>query len=174
MIGSSTLVGLSRLKDFSIFENRIGTVVQSYVSNPPAGCLYIGNQGVEVSKTEWSELYAAIGGEDGSDSTKFVLPYKADDGALKHYLVGKVLVSDITQSGNNVVATFTNSDLDANGYYTFRHGIGHINPILQLYDNNNEMISMVEVINSVGQSKIKIAGTYLETITGTWKVIAVG
>lgn len=170
----TTQVGISRLKDFTLFENRIGTVIESYASNPPAGCLYIGVEGTEVNKTDWSELYETIGGEDGSTSAKFVLPYKADDGAIKHYLVGKVLLSDVSASGNISIATFNNADLDNNGYYTFSHGIGHTHPILQMYDQNNDEVLISNVTNSVGQSKIFVLGNYRGRILGTWTVLAIG
>lgn len=171
---NSTLVGINRLKDFSLFENRIGTVIQSYVSTPPAGCLYIGQQGTEVSKTEWAELYAAIGGQTGSTSDMFILPYKADDGAIKYFIVGKVLLSDITTSGNVSVSTFTQADLDQNGYYTFVHGIGHTHPIIQMYDQNGNEVKLAAVINSVGQSKVHITSAFRTRIQGTWTILAIG
>lgn len=170
----TTLVGLKRLKDFTLFENRIGTVIPSYVDEPPAGCLYLGNNNTQVSKTEWSELYEAIGGADGSTSGTFVLPYKPDEGDIKYYIVGKVLISDVTTSGNISIATFTNADLDVNGRYTFLHGIGHTHPILQLIDNNGREVVIAETTNSVGQSVFKVTGDYLPSITGTWEVRAIG
>jgi hypothetical protein len=170
----TTKVGLNRLKDFSIFEGRIGTVIESYSSTPPAGCLYIGEENTEVSKTEWSELYEAIGGSEGSSPDKFVLPYKADDGKIKHYLVGKVLLSEITTSGNVVVATFSQDNIDADGCYTFIHGIGHIHPILQLFDQNGDEVILSKVNNTIGQSKVQITSVWRATIRGNWTILAIG
>lgn len=171
----TTLVGITRLKDVQIFENRIGTVVQSFSSSAPAGCLYLGTENTEVSKTEWIELYTAIGGADGSDSTKFVLPYIADgSNGLKHYIVGKILLSDINSSGNVTVKTFNQSDLDNNGYITFIHGFGHNHPILQLFDNNGNEVQIAGAINSVGQVKVLIKSDFRPAITGTWTLLAIG
>lgn len=169
-----TKVGINRLKDFSIYEGRIGTIIESYSNTPPAGCLYLGNRNTQVSKTDWSELYNIIGGEDGSTSGTFVLPYKADENNIKSYIVGKVLLSEITTSGNVVVSNFTQSDLDSNGYYTFHHGIGHIHPIIQLYDNNGNQVGIAKLTNSVGQSKLQVTSPFNSTITGVWTVQAIG
>lgn len=170
----TTLVGLTRLRDVQIFENRIGTVVQSYSTNPPAGCLYLGNDGTEVSKTEWIELYTAIGGEDGSDSSKFVIPYLPDSGSLKHYIVGKILLTDINTSGNVAVKTFTQQDLDSSGRITFIHGFGHNHPILQLLDQNMNEVQISNRSDSVGQVRINITSSFNPTITGTWTLLAIG
>lgn len=170
----TTLVGTSRLKDFELFTGRIGSTVSSYSSEPPAGCLYIGVNNTAVSKTEWSELYAKIGGADGSTPGTFILPYKADEGNLKYYIVGKVLISDIVVSGTIISQDFSYNDLDSSGYYTFHHGIAHTNPIIQVRDEHGGMVIVPEIINSVGQSKLKIDGTYRGSWTGTWKALAIG
>lgn len=169
-----TKVGINRLKDFSIYEGRIGTIIESYSNTPPAGCLYLGNRNTQVSKTDWSELYNIIGGEDGTTSGTFVLPYKADENNIKSYIVGKVLLSEITTSGNVVVSNITQNDLDSNGYYTFHHGIGHIHPIIQLYDNNGNQVGIAKLTNSVGQSKLQVTSSFNPTITGVWTIQAIG
>lgn len=169
-----TKVGINRLKDFSIYEGRIGTIIESYSNTPPAGCLYLGNRNTQVSKTDWSELYNIIGGEDGTTSGTFILPYKADENNIKSYIVGKVLLSEITTSGNVVVSNFTQADLDSNGYYTFHHGIGHTHPIVQLYDNNGNQVGIAKLTNSVGQSKLQVTSSFNPTITGVWTVQAIG
>ena len=170
----TTLVSTSRLKDFDLFTGRIGSIISSYSSEAPAGCLYIGQQNTAVSKTEWAELYAKIGGSDGSTSGTFILPYKADEGTLKHYIIGKVLISDIVVSGNIISQSFSYNDLDSSGYYTFHHGINHTNPMIQVVDENGGMVVVPEIINSVGQSKLKIGGTYRGSWTGSWKALAIG
>lgn len=171
---NNTLVSTSRLKDFDLFTGRIGSTISSYSSEAPAGCLYIGNQNTEASKTEWAELYAKIGGDDGSTPGTFVLPYKADEGSLKYYIIGKVLISDIVVSGNIISQTFSSNDLDSSGYYTFHHGINHTNPIIQVRDENGGMVVIPEIINSVGQSKLKISGEFTGAWTGTWEALAIG
>lgn len=174
MTDNTTLVGLSRLKDVEIITGRIGSLISSYSSEVPAGCLRISSPNTEASKTEWAELYAKIGGEDGSTFDSFILPYKAKEGDLEYYLVGKVLLSDIIATGNTVSQSFTQADLNTNGQYIFHHGIGHINPIIQIYNAEGGQVLIPEVVNSVGQSWIKITGEMLPTITGTWKAVAIG
>ena len=171
----TTLVGITRLKDVQIFENRIGTVIGTFASEGPAGCLYLGTENTEVSKTEWIELYTAIGGSDGSDPTKFVLPYVPDaSNGMKYYIVGKVLLTDINSSGNVSVKSFDQSDLDQNGYITFIHGFGHNHPMLQLFDNNGNEVQLFGCINSVGQVKVQISSSFRPTITGYWTLLAIG
>ena len=174
MTDNTTLVSLSRLKDVEFITGRIGSLIPSYSSTVPAGCLRISSPNTEASKTEWAELYAVIGGEDGETPGTFILPYKAKEGDLEYYLVGKVLISDITVSGNTVTQSFTQSDINANGQFIFHHGIGHINPIIQVYNADGGQVLIPEVINSVGESWIKITGNFCPTITGTWKAIAIG
>ena len=170
----TTLVSTSRLKDFEFLTGRIGSLISSYSNEAPSGCLYIGNQNTEVSKTEWSELYSKVGGSDGSEPDTFILPYKADEDSLKFYIVGKVLMSDVVASGNIISQDFSYNDLDASGYFTFNHGIGHTNPIIQVRDEHGGMVQVPEIINSVGQSKLKIDGTFISEWTGTWKALAIG
>ncbi|MBP5469039.1 MAG: hypothetical protein J6Z11_07310 [Candidatus Riflebacteria bacterium] len=174
MPDTTTLVSSSRLKDFELFTGRIGSLVSSYSSEAPSGCLYIGVQNTEVSKTVWAELYDKIGGADGTQPGTFVLPYKADEGSLKYYIVGKVLISDVVASGNVVSQTFSFADLDSSGYYTFNHGIDHTNPIIQVRDENNGMVLIPEIINTIGKSKLKIEGTYRGAWVGSWKALAIG
>lgn len=173
-MANTTLVGYRRLKDFELYTGRIGSLVPSYSSTVPAGCLRISSPNTEASKTEWSALYEAIGGADGSSSDMFVLPYKPKEGDLEYYLVGKILLSDESLTGGVVSRTFSYSNLDSQGYFTFNHGISHVNPIIQVYDENNGQVTPTEVINSVGVSKIKIGGYFNPKWTGTWTVRAIG
>ena len=174
MVDNTTLVGISRLKDFELITGRIGSLIPSYSSTIPAGCLRISVPNTEASKTEWAELYSVIGGEDGETPDTFILPYKEKEGDLEYYLVGKILLSDIVATGNTISRSFTSSDLNNDGYFIFNHGIDHINPIIQVYDSNGGQVTVPEVVNSVGQSWIKIIGEMLPTITGTWKATAIG
>lgn len=174
MTDNTTLVGSSRLKDVEFATGRIGSLIPSYSSTIPAGCLRISSPNTEASKTEWAELYAKIGGEDGETPGTFILPYKPKEGDLEYYLIGKILLSDIIATGNVVSQSFSQADLNANGQYIFNHGIGHINPIIQVYNADGGQVLIPEVINSVGQSWLKITGNFRSTITGTWKAIAIG
>lgn len=174
MPNTTTLVSTSRLKDFELLTSRIGAVIGSYADTTPSGCLYIGQQNTAVSKTEWAELYAKIGGQDGPTAGTFILPYKADDGDLKYYVIGKVLFSDVVASGNIISQSFSYADLDSSGYFTFAHGIDHTNPIILVLNENGGQVLPSEITNSVGQSKIKIDGDFRGSWTGTWKVLAIG
>ena len=174
MADNTTLVGLNRLKEFELISGRIGSLIPSYSSDVPAGCLRISSPNTEVLKTDWPELYAKIGGQDGSSSDYFVLPYKPKEGDLEYYLIGKVLFDTTYMNGSIVVSNFTNGDLDAQGCFTFHHGINHTTPIIQIADSSGARVIPSEIINSVSQSKIKITGDYLESITGTWTALAVG
>lgn len=167
---TTTLVGLSRLKDFEFLANQIGSYVPSSLPEPPLGTLRVSVEGAEASKTEWAALYEKIGGEDGSTPDKFKLPYVPKQGNLEYYLIGKVLYGDLLVSGNTISQTFTKDDLDDYGYYVFNHGIEHLNPIIQVTDEDGGQVTLVEVINTTGSSKIKIGYHF----TGTWKATAIG
>lgn len=173
-MANTTLVSTSRLKDFELFRTRIGCLLPSYLSEPPAGCLRISVPNTEVSKTEWSELYEVIGGKDGTNPNNFVLPYKAKEGDLEYYLVGKVLISDITESGNVVTQTFTKQDLTKDGYFIFKHGIGHTNPILQVLDGRNGQVLVTETLNSVGQSSVLVEGYFHDMKDAVYTILAIG
>lgn len=56
-MSETTLVSTSRLKDFELFYDRIGSTIPSYSAEPPAGTLRISVPNTEVSKTEWAALY---------------------------------------------------------------------------------------------------------------------
>lgn len=173
-MANTTLVGYRRLKDFELFTGRIGSLLPSYSSTIPAGCLRISSPNTEVSKTEWSALYEVIGGEDGTTPGTFILPYKPKEGDLEYYLIGKILLSDEALTGSVVSRTFSYSDLDNQGYFTFNHGISHVNPIIQVYDQDEGQVIPMEIINSVGQSKILIGGDFTPSWVGTWTVRAIG
>lgn len=171
---NTTRVSTSRLRDFEYLSARIGSLVPSYQSTPPEGMLDISVLNTEVKKADWPELYETIGGEEGTTSEYFILPYKANEADLHYYLVGKVLISDTSMAGKIISGTFTNDNLDANGYYTFIHGITHTHPIVQIYDNNNGTVIPSEVINTSGRSKVKILGDFLSSISGTWTIQVIG
>lgn len=173
MTDTTTLVSTSRLKDFELLTDRIGSLVPSYLSEPPEGMLRISVQNTEVSKTEWAALYEKIGGKDGTAANTFVLPYKAKEDDLEYYLVGKVIFSDTAASGNVISKRFTSLDLDNDGYFLFQHGISHLNPIIQIRDSNGGQVLVPEIINMSGQSKIKVGGDLTE-VTGTWTALAIG
>jgi hypothetical protein len=170
----TTKVSTSRLKDFELFTGRIGSLVPSYSSEPPAGMLRISVPNTEVSKTEWTALYEVIGGEDGSTSDTFVLPYKAKEGNLEYYLVGKIMFSDLVVSGNVISRTFTFSEVDSDGYFTFNHGINHLNPIIQVRDADGGQVLIEKIINMSGYSKLKISGPNLTKFDGSWTALAIG
>lgn len=174
MIEQTTKISTSRLKDFELFMDRIGSLVPSYSSEPPAGMLRISVPNTEVSKTEWATLYQKIGGVDGSTSDTFVLPYKEKEGDLEYYLVGKILFSDIVVNGNVISKNFTSSDLDEEGYFLFNHGINHLNPIIQVRDTNGGQVLVEKIVNMSGQSKLLIGGKFQSEIKGTWTVSAIG
>lgn len=171
---NTTRVSTSRLRDFQYLSSQIGSLVPSYQSTPPEGMLDISVLNTEVKKADWPELYETIGGEEGTTSEYFILPYKANEANLHYYLVGKVLISDTSMSGRIISATFNNSSLDNHGYYTFVHGITHTHPMIQVYDNNNGSVIPSEVINTSGRSKVKILGDFLTSIPGTWTIQAIG
>lgn len=169
-INDTTKVGLSRLKDFEYLSSYIGCYVPSALAEPPLGMLRVSVQGAEASKTEYAALYQKIGGEDGSTPDMFVLPYVPKVGDVEYYLVGKVMYSDTVVNGNIISYTFTNENLDENGYLVFQHGINHLNPIIQVKDSTGTFVWPVEVINMSGISKIKIGRTF----NGTWTALAAG
>jgi hypothetical protein len=170
----TTKVSTSRLKDFELFTGRIGSLIPSYSSEPPAGTLRISVPNTEVSKTEWAALYEVIGGKDGSTSDTFVLPYRAKEEDLEYYLVGKIMFSDLIVSGNVVSTSFSSSSIDKDGYFTFNHGINHLNPIIQVRDADGGQVMIEKIINASGYSKLKIIGPYQPSITGTWTALAIG
>ena len=171
---NTTRVSTSRLRDFEYYQSRIGSLVPSYQTTPPAGMLAIDVVNTEVAKAEWPELYETIGGSDGSSAAMFILPYKPNDGDLHYYLVGKVLISGTSLTGNIISTTFTNANLDANGYFTFNHGIDHTHPMIQLYDENGAQVLSDKIINTSGKSRVKVLGTFTPSISGTWTVQAIG
>lgn len=173
-MSDTTLVSTSRLKDFELFMDRIGSLIPSYSPEPPAGTLRISVPNTEVSKTEWAALYEKIGGEDGSTSDTFVLPYKAKEGDLEYYLVGKVLISDTVVSGNIISQSFTYDSLDEDGYFLFKHGIGHLNPVIQVRDADGGQVIIPKIINEAGQSKLLIGGSMRPSWTGSWTALAIG
>lgn len=173
-MSETTLVSTSRLKDFELFYDRIGSTIPSYSAEPPAGTLRISVPNTEVSKTEWAALYEKIGGEDGSTPDTFVLPYKEKEGDLEYYLVGKILISDIVVSGNVISQTFTYDNLDSEGYFLFQHGIGHLHPIIQVRDVDGGQVLIPKIINETGQSKLLIGGRFRPAWEGTWTALALG
>ena len=168
----STRVSTQRIKDFQLFSNPINTYIYSNRElSEEAGFLLPSGQ--EVLKASWLELYNSGEFLDGSTEEYFVLPNieQPTDGR-KLYLIGKVLNSNTAtfNEGHGAVMTFTLADLDSDSNIVFQHGIAHINPIIQVTDNNNNICLPIQVTNSVGQTKIKIG----REITGTWKVVAYG
>lgn len=174
MTDNTTLVSTSRLKDFELLTDRIGSIVPSYSAEPPAGMLRISVPNTEVSKTEWAALYQKIGGADGSTSDTFVLPYKPKEGNLEYYLVGKIMFSDIVVSGNVISKTFSYSDLDSEGYFLFSHGINHLNPIIQVRDTDGGQVLVEKIVNMSGQSKLLIGGRFRSEWEGNWTALAIG
>jgi hypothetical protein len=168
----STRVSTQRIKDFQLFSNPINTYIYSNKElSEEAGFLLPAGQ--EVLKTSWLELYNSGEFPDGSTEEYFVLPNVAqpEDGR-KIYLIGKVLNSNTVNfnEGHAASMTFTSDDLDSDLNITFQHGIAHLNPIIQVIDNNNCICLPIAVLNSVGQTKIRIG----RVISGTWKVVAYG
>lgn len=168
----STRVSTQRIKDFQLFSNPINTYIYSNRElSEEAGFLLPSGQ--EVLKTSWLELYNSGEFPNGSTEEYFVLPNieQPTDGR-KLYLIGKVLNSNTAtfNEGHGAVMSFTNADIDSDSNIVFQHGIAHINPIIQVTDNNNNICLPIQVTNSVGQTKIKIG----REITGTWKVVAYG
>lgn len=172
-MANTTLVSTSRLRDFQYYSSQIGSLIPSYQPTPPAGMLDISTLNTEVKKADWPELYQTIGGEDGTTSEYFILPYKANEVDLHYYLVGKVLISDTSMYNTMAQAYFKARDLTA-GYYRFNHGIQHTHPIIQVYDNLNREVVPSEVVNTVGYSRIKLSGEFQSSIEGDWHVIAIG
>lgn len=173
-MSSTTRVSTSRLRDFQYYESQIGSLIASYQTTPPAGMLAVDTVNAEVAKADWPELYETIGGRDGSSPDMFILPYKSNEGDLHYYLVGKVLISGTSLTGHVVSTTFTDSDLDSGGYFTFNHGISHTHPIIQIYDENGAQVLSDEINNTSGKSRIKVLGTFTPSISGTWTVQAIG
>lgn len=168
----TTKIPTSMLKDFQLFTDRVGSLIPSYQKEPPAGTLRISIPNTEVSKTEWAALYEAIGGKDGSTSDTFVLPYKEKEGDLEYYLIGKVLYSDIVNTGNVISQVFSSEDVNGTGTFLFHHGIGHLHPIIQVRDANGGDVPIRGIINEVGQSRISF---YISPIVGDeWTALAVG
>lgn len=168
----TTKIPTSMLKDFELFKTNIGGLIPSYCKTPPAGTLRISVPNTEVSKTEWATLYETIGGKDGSTSDTFVLPYKEKEGDLEYYLVGKVLYSDIVNTGNVISQVFSIKDFGEDGYFLFEHGIGHLHPIIQVRDTNGGDLPIRKTINEIGQSRI---GFYIKPIEGEeWTISAIG
>lgn len=170
-MAKQTLIPTSMLKDFQIFSGHIGSLIPSYRKEPPAGTLRISVPNTEVSKTEWASLYEAIGGEDGSTSDTFVLPYKPKEGDLEYYLVGKVLYTDIVNNGRVVSQLFTKEDFDNKNCFLFKHGIGHLRPIIQIRNADGTLFDNYSVVNEVGQSRIY---TDKDLVEGEWTILAVG
>lgn len=172
MVEITTKVDTSRIKGFKTFSNPINTYLQSNRTlTEDEGFLV--PDGHEVLKQDWLDLYNSGTFPDGTTEDYFILPsiVQPTDGS-KIYLIGKVLNSNTVNmaDGHGVAKNFTNADLDSNKVLTFDHGIAHINPIIQVTDNNNNIVLPIQVVNIVGQSKIKIG----REITGTWKVVVYG
>lgn len=171
-MSQSTKVSTKRIKDFQTFSNPINTYLYSNRElTEEEGFLLPSGQ--EVLKTSWLELYNSGDFQDGSTEEYFILPNieQPIDGR-KLYLIGKVLNSNVVNfdNGHAAVMNFTQEDLDSEFNLTFAHGIGHANPIIQVTDNNNNICLPIQVINSVGQTKLRIG----REISGTWKVVVYG
>lgn len=171
-MNTSTRVSTQRIKDFQLFANPINTYIYSNRElSEEAGFLL--PDGREVLKASWLELYNSGEFADGSTEEYFVLPnvIQPTDGRII-YLIGKVLSSNTAtfNEGHGAVMNFTNADIDSDSNIVFQHGIAHINPIIQVVDNNNNVCMPIQVINSVGQTKIRIG----REIAGTWRVVAYG
>ncbi len=168
----STKVSTKRIKDFQLFTNPVNTYIYSNRElTEEEGFLLPAGQ--EVLKASWLELYNSGDFSDGSTEEYFVLPNveQPTDGR-KLYLIGKILNSNtaVFNEGHAAVMNFTNEDLDSDSNLVFQHGIAHSNPIIQVTDNNNNICLPIQVISSVGQTKIRIG----REIAGTWKVVVYG
>ena len=169
----STKVITGRIAEFKLYSSSVGSFVQTVRDDLTEEEGFLVPDGHEVEKSKWLELYSMKDFPDGTTEEFFVLPAIAQPTDGTHiYLVGKVLSSDTVNmaQGHGAAKNFTAADLDANGVLTFDHGIAHINPLLQVIDNNNNMALPTEVVNTVGHSKIKIG----REIIGTWQVLAYG
>lgn len=173
MANLSTKVITGRIAEFRLYSSSVGSFIQTVRDDLTEEEGFLVPDGHEVEKAKWLELYNMKDFPDGTTEDYFILPAIAQPTDGTHiYLVGKVLSSDTVNmaQGHGAAKSFTKTDLDENGILTFDHGIGHINPLLQILDNNNNAAWPVEVTNTVGRSRIKIG----RQITGTWKVIAYG
>lgn len=170
-MAKTTLIPTSMLKDFQLFTSHVGSLIPSYRKEPPAGTLRISVPNTEVSKTEWAALYEAIGGEDGSTSDTFVLPYKEKEGDLEYYLVGKVIYTDIVNTGRVISQVFTSEDFDNKCCFLFKHGIGHLHPIIQIRNADGTLYNDYSIINEVGQSRIFMDNSIIQD---EWTILAVG
>lgn len=168
----STKVSTQRLREFQLFSNPINTYITSNRELTEDEGFLIPD-GREVLKAEWLELYNSGSFTDGTTAEYFVLPVKEQPTDGSHiYLIGKILNSNVVNfdNGHAAVMTFTSNDLDENYNLTFQHGIAHINPIIQVTDEKGNLCLPIQVVNTVGQSKILIG----RKIEGTWKVVIYG
>lgn len=168
----STKVSTERILDFQLFSNPINTFIRSNRELTEDQGFLIPD-GSEVKKTKWTELYNSGNFKDGSTSDYFVLPNVAQPTDGTHiYLIGRVLNSNVISfdDGRASVMNFTNDNLDANKILTFEHGIGHINPMIQVTDNKGNVALPIQVVNTVGTTKVKIG----REIEGTWRIVAYG
>lgn len=168
----STKVNSKRIQDFQLFTNPLNTYVLSNRQlTEQEG--FLTPDGSEVKKADWLELYNSGTFADGSTEEYFVLPNIPQPTDGSHlYLIGKILNSNTVNfdDGHGAVMNFTDAELDSNKILTFQHGIAHINPIIQITDNNGNVCLPTQVVNTVGSTKVKIG----RPITGTWKIVAYG
>lgn len=173
MANLSTKVITGRIEEFKLYSSSVGSFVQTVRDDLTEEEGFLVPDGHEVEKAKWLELYNMKDFPDGTTEEFFVLPSIAQPTDGTHiYLVGKVLTSDTVNmaQGHGAAKSFTYADLDENQILTFDHGIAHINPLIQIYDNHSNLTMPTEVVNTVGRSRIKIG----RKIDGTWKVIVYG
>jgi len=91
---------------------------------------------------------------------------------------GDILVVSYLKSTGAVVSgsssyrtSFTNSDL-SNGVLTVTHNLGQQYVLVQVYDNNDKMISPDEV-TLVNSNSLQVDLSSFGTISGTWHVVVV-
>lgn len=168
----STKVIPGRIEGFKLYSSSVGSFVQTVRDDLTEEEGFLVPDGHEVLKSDWVELYNLKEYLDGTTEDFFVLPAIGQPTDGTHiYLVGKVLSSDTVNmaQGHGAAKSFTNVDLE-NGVLTFDHGIAHINPLIQVTDNNNNMTLPLQVINTVGRTKVTIG----RQIEGTWRITAYG
>lgn len=82
------------------------------------------------------------------------------------------LVGSELRVARHVVATFTNASLTA-GIYTFNHALANQYPTIQIVDNNGKIIYPGDV-TFTDSNNTAIDLTSFDTLTGTWRAVAVG
>ena len=173
MVSLSTKVITGRIEEFKLYSSSVGSFIQTVRDDLTEEDGFLIPDGHEVEKAKWLELYNMKDFPDGTTEEFFILPAIAQPTDGTHiYLVGKVLTSDTVNmaQGHGAAKSFTYNDLDENGVLTFDHGIAHINPLIQILDNQNNVALPIQVVNTVGRSQVKIG----REIIGTWKIIAYG